>query len=147
MDRRKLKALQAVERIRKHALDVEASRLGELQGRMAALERERADLEKSLLLEGIQGSMIEYAPYIGDFVRATRHEIDRCTRAADALRGDLEAQEEVVALKFTEKKTVDLVAEAEAARLKKAAERKARVAQDDLTIMRYQAYGGGRRPL
>jgi flagellar biosynthesis chaperone FliJ len=144
VDRRKLKALHTVERIRRHALDVEAARLGEMQGKMAALERETEALEKSLLLDGIRDTMIEHAPYVGSFVRATRHEIERCRRAADDLRGDLEAQEEVVAHKFTEKKTVDLVAEAEATRLSKAADRKARVAQDDLTIMRYRAAGAGR---
>jgi len=138
VDRRKLKALRTVERIRQHALDVEASRLGDMQSRMAGLERRREDLGQSLLRKGTDETMIEFAPYLTDFIRATRSEIDRCNSEIEALKGDLDAQEELVAEKFTEKKTVDLVAEAEAHRLNRAAERKARVAQDDLTVMRHR---------
>jgi hypothetical protein len=143
LDRRKLKALQVVGRIRKHELDNEASRLGELRGRMSALETRKASLEESLRREGVMNGVVEYAPFIGPFIRSVRAEIMRTERDMKALQDDVEAQEKVVTQKFTEKKTVDIVAQGEADGLARHAKRKAAAAQDDLTIMRRRAYRPG----
>lgn len=145
MDRRKLKALQVVGRIRSHELDVEAAKLGELRAQMSALETEKSSLESSLRRDGVMNGVVEYAPYIGPFIRNMRAAIAQADGKMEALRDDLESQEDVVRERFTEKKTIDLVAENEAEAITLSEKRKAAADQDDLTIMRRRAYRGAGR--
>lgn len=140
MDRRKLRALQIVERIRSHELDVEAAKLGDMRAQMSALEAEKGSHEASLRRDGVMNGAVELAPYIGPFVRSMRAAIAGAEGKMVKLRDALNSQEEVVREKFTDKKTVELVAESEAEAISRSEKRRAAASQDDLTIMRRRAY-------
>ena len=134
--RRRLRALQVMERLKSLETERQAAETGAIRARM-----DRLETDKTALLERLSGESridgLEGAPYLGRFIRSIRAEVDRISNDAAKLAPELARSEEKLRAALAEQKTYEIL------RLKRLAEeREARVkreadAQDELSLLRW----------
>ncbi|AWI86151.1 hypothetical protein CEW88_20630 (plasmid) [Alloyangia pacifica] len=138
--RRRLRALQVMERLKSLETERQAAETGAIRARMDRLEN-----DKTALLERLSGESridgLEGAPYLGRFIRSIRAEVDRISNDAAKLAPELARSEEKLRAALAEQKTYEIL------RLKRLAEeREARAkreadAQDELSLLRWNRTG------
>jgi len=134
--RRRLKALDVMERLKRLDTEREARSTAQLRDRMA-----RLDSEKQALLHRLSGESridgLEGAPYLGRFIRSIRAEVDRISHEASKLAPEVAAAENRLRAALSEQKTYETL------RLKRLAEerdaQKKREAKelDELSLLRW----------
>ncbi|WP_417743923.1 flagellar export protein FliJ [Salipiger sp.] len=135
--RRRLKALDVMERLKRLDTEREARSTAQLRDRMA-----RLDSEKQALLQRLSGESriegLEGAPYLGRFIRSIRAEVDRISHEAAILAPEVAAAEARLGDALSEQKTFEIL------RLKRITEervvQKKREARelDELSLMRWR---------
>lgn len=135
--RRRLKALDVMERLKRLDTEREARSTAQLRDRMA-----RLDSEKQALLQRLSGESriegLEGAPYLGRFIRSIRAEVDRISHEAAILAPEVAAAEARLRDALAEQKTFEIL------RLKRLTEERAaqkkREARDldELSLMRWR---------
>jgi len=134
--RRRLKALDVMERLKRLDTEREARSTAQLRDRMA-----RLDSEKQVLLHRLSGESridgLEGAPYLGRFIRSIRAEVDRISHEASKLAPEVAAPEDRLRAALSEQKTYETL------RLKRLTEerdaQKKREAKelDELSLLRW----------
>ena len=135
--RRRLKALDVMERLKRLDTEREARSTAQLRDRMARLNSEKQALLQRLSgesrIEGLEG-----APYLGRFIRSIRAEVDRISHEAAILAPEVAAAEDRLRDALAEQKTFEIL------RLKRLTEERAaqkkREARelDELSLMRWR---------
>ena len=134
--RRRLKALDVMERLKRLDTEREARSTAQLRDRM-----NRLDSEKQALLHRLSGESridgLEGAPYLGRFIRSIRAEVDRISHEASKLAPEVAAAEDRLRAALSEQKTYETL------RLKRLTEerdaQKKREAKelDELSLLRW----------
>ena len=135
--RRRLKALDVMERLKRLDTEREARSTAQLRDRMNLL-----DSEKQALLHRLSGESridgLEGAPYLGRFIRSIRAEVDRISHEASKLAPEVAAAEDRLRAALAEQKTYEIL------RLKRLTEerdaQKKREAKDldELSLLRWK---------
>lgn len=135
--RRRLKALDVMERLKRLDTEREARSTAQLRDRM-----NRLDSEEQALLHRLSGESridgLEGAPYLGRFIRSIRAEVDRISHEASKLAPEVAAAEDRLRAALAEQKTYEIL------RLKRLTEerdaQKKREAKDldELSLLRWK---------
>jgi len=108
MDRRRLKALNLLKRLKKHEMEISARELGELRFRTS-----QWNMLKQGLIEDMQDPAglgdIELAPYMQRFLPAAKAELKVLDDSIDKVKPYMSVLEEQVSEKFGEFKTLDIL--------------------------------------
>ena len=137
MDRRRLKALQTVKRLRKMELDQEAAALSEIRAEESAVRSLKEDRTEHLKRDTASFS-VEYSSYIRRYVESLHSEIRGLDEKIASLGNQSARQERVVLGRYSKFRAVDLYLDkaVEADRID--AEKKESSQADELSILRYR---------
>jgi flagellar biosynthesis chaperone FliJ len=141
MQKRRIAALELIERLKTHEMEGEVRELGLLHGRIDALEQERRALFGRLESEAHIVS-IEAAPYVGNFIRAIREEIAARDREIDRLDRQAEKLEAAVREKYHEVKTFSVALEQTRSALARDRDRRAAAALEEQVSLRWKRRSG-----
>ncbi|APZ50358.1 flagellar FliJ family protein [Salipiger abyssi] len=135
-DRRRLRALETMERIKRLDTEAQARETGALRARMDRLES-----EKQALLQRLSGEShidgLEGAPYLGRFIRSIRSELDRISHEAAKLAPELARAEDRLRAALSEQKTYEILRLTRLSELRKAARKREAATQDELSLLRW----------
>lgn len=108
MDSRRIAALELLERLRRHEVEEETRRLGELRTQLQTLTRQREALLHRLREES-HADDPALIGYLGDFVRSVRGEIGRLEQGEAHLEPEISALEDRVSDAFREIKSFEIL--------------------------------------
>ncbi len=107
-NRRRIKALTIVERVKKLDTEQLAREAGELRRQMATFESEKQALLRRISSESrVDG--VEGGAYLGRFIRAARAEVERVSAKMSELRPDLDAAEDRLRAALSEQKMYEIL--------------------------------------
>ncbi len=142
--RRRLRALDVLERMTRHEMRDEAQRLGQLRAEIAGIGQQVAELEQRMAREARVTSP-ESAPYVAGFIRALRREITAAETRRTELEREADSLDEVVREKFRQAKVFDHLATQNRQKAAAQRERAEAAARDEMVLMRWPGARGQAR--
>ncbi|MCR8550568.1 flagellar export protein FliJ [Salipiger sp. P9] len=136
-DRRRIKALEIMERVKRLDTERQARATGEIRARM-----DRLDSEKQALLQRLSGEShiegLEGAPYLGRFIHSIRSELDRISHEAAKLAPELARAEDRLRIALSEQKTYEILRFTRLTEARKQDAKREAAAQDELSLLRWK---------
>ncbi|SFP66127.1 hypothetical protein [Tranquillimonas alkanivorans] len=133
---RRIRALDVLERLRRHEMEVEARELGLLRGRIAEQARHR-DTLKARLVDETHGLTLEGAPYLADFLRSMRAEIAAAEQEIAKLEQEAERYEDAVRERYAELHSVSAVLSSTRARAARDRDRREAQRMEEQVLLRW----------
>ncbi|MBY6006479.1 flagellar FliJ family protein [Salipiger bermudensis] len=135
--RRRLRALEVMERLKRLDTEREARSTAQLRDRMNQLDSEKQSLLHRLSgesrIEGLEG-----APYLGRFIRSIRAEVDRISHESARLAPDVAAAEERLRAALAEQKTYEILRLKRLSEERNAQKKREAKDQDELSLLRWK---------
>jgi flagellar export protein FliJ len=134
MERRRIRALRLIERLKRHEIESDAQEMGRLRAAANQIDRQRAQL-----MDDVESSAGAEDPaamqYFGSYLRAVRAEVTRLDHDRAQLEPALEAVETRVSTAFRQMKTYEVVRLTTEARIKADALREEEAAMADVALV------------
>ncbi|WP_375689928.1 flagellar FliJ family protein [Pseudooceanicola sp. LIPI14-2-Ac024] len=136
-ERRRLRALGVMERVKGFETDRQARQTAEIRDRMRKLVAEKQSLLHRITTESHVEST-EGAAYLGRFIRSIRAEIERVDTLIHMLKPDLERAEEALRNALAEQKTFEILRISRTAALRDAARKREAAELDEIALQTWR---------
>lgn len=133
---RRLHSLELIGRLRTRAVEEAAEGIGRLRAEIARIDAARAKLAEARRA-GPQSRSLEAAPYLSNFLRASREEEARLDAARATLEEELRAAEAELRARFRDAKVNDTLLSRARQALREAAAATEAAEQDEIALRGY----------
>ncbi|OWU83174.1 hypothetical protein ATO6_20240 [Oceanicola sp. 22II-s10i] len=136
-DRRRIRALDIMERVKRLETEEKARAAGQIRGKMTQLEAEKETLIQRISgeshVEGVEGAI-----YLGRFIRSIRAEIERISSEMATLRPGLNKAEDALRSALAEQKTYEILRLSRMAELRHAEKKREAAEMDEVARQRWK---------